>query len=71
VAYRPGRDPEVFAVLGNSGIPQAADLPVATPSVTSIGGRYTVDTSAHDAVIITDLTTGVALQLTAGGYTTL
>ncbi len=62
VAYRPGADPEVYALLGNSGISPSDALPAGT--VTTVGERYTVDT-------VTDNTAGASVQLTGQGYTRL
>lgn len=69
VAYRPGGDPEVYAVLGNSGISASGAL--AAGAENSVGGRYTVDTTAADTVVVTDTTTGVAVRLGADGYAQL
>jgi hypothetical protein len=66
VAYRPGGDPEVYALLGNSGISPTDRLPA--DGVTTVGERYTVDATAGDAVTVTDSTTGAAVQLSADGY---
>lgn len=66
VAYRPGGDPEVYALLGNSGISPTESLPGG--AVTTVGDRYTVDTTEGDAVTVTDTTTGGAVRLAADGY---
>ncbi|MDN6814025.1 MAG: hypothetical protein L0L92_06640, partial [Corynebacterium variabile] len=66
VAYRPGGDPEVYALLGNSGISPADRLPA--DEVTNVGERYTVDATAGDSLTVTDNSTGAAVQLTTDGY---
>ncbi|AGP30450.1 hypothetical protein [Corynebacterium terpenotabidum] len=69
VAYRPGGSPEVYAVLGNSGLTAGGSLSAGT--VTTVGDRYQVDTTDADAVVITDTTTGTAVLLSTDGYTQL
>lgn len=68
VAYRPGADPEVYAVLGNSGVTASDTLPAA--ATTTVGDSYSVDTTG-DATTVTDTSTGVAVRLADGGYTQL
>lgn len=69
VSYRPGAHPEILALLGNSGMTTQGALSAGLHY--SIGGRYSVDTTATDALIITDLSTGVSVRLADGGYTRL
>lgn len=66
VAYRPDGDPKVYALLGNSGVDPQSPLDAGTR--TSVGGRYTVDTTAGDAVTVTDTVTGDTVRLAQGGY---
>ncbi|MCI1257133.1 MAG: hypothetical protein LKG15_10695 [Corynebacterium provencense] len=67
VAYRPGADPEVYALLGNSGISPQDSLAAGT--VTGVGDLYTVDTTVADTVTVTDTATGAVVDLTGNGYT--
>lgn len=66
VAYRPGGDPEVYALLGNSGITPESVIDAGTQ--VSVGDRYTVDATAPDAVTVTDTTTGATVRLGTDGY---
>lgn len=69
VAYRPGADPEVYALLGNSGITSTGDL--APGAGNTVGERYTVDTTDGQSVTVTDGTTGVAVRLSPGSFARL
>ena len=68
VAYRPGADPEVYALLGNSGVTATDTLAAGTS--TPVGDRYTVDTTG-DGTTVTDNSTGVAVRMADGGYSRL
>jgi hypothetical protein len=68
VAYRPGAEPEIYALLGNSGV--TASQALGAGLSVSVGDRYTVDTTGAGAVV-TDNSTGVAVQMADGGYTQL
>lgn len=68
VAYRPGAAPEVYALLGNSGVTATDTLAAGTS--TPVGDRYTVDTTG-DGTTVTDTSTGVAVRMADGGYSQL